>query len=121
MQRRDILQTESTISTNDSKNPCPTIKQENQTDTIERHSSSTMRSESGPTCLPHEQSEKVGRPRLFCLQHALQTEELLQKGGGARALAICHAGIIIVFYLLSLFFLDKLRYRAWFFYWSLLI
>jgi hypothetical protein len=97
MERCDILQTgQPTISTNDSKNLCPTNKQEHETDSIEGHSSCSIPSELGPTCLSHEQSEKVGRPRLFCLQHALQTEELLQNGGGAHAFAICHAGIFFL-------------------------
>ncbi|KAI4995422.1 hypothetical protein ZWY2020_035325 [Hordeum vulgare] len=31
------------------------------------------------------------RPRIFCLQHALEIEELLEGKGGAHALIICHA------------------------------
>ena len=94
-----MLQTdEPTVSTNETKSSCHSTKErETESDSIERHSSCTIPSESGPTKLSHEQSEKVGRPRLFCLQHALQTEELLQNEGGARVLAICHAGIIFLF------------------------
>lgn len=95
----DILQTDQTaISTNDTKSlhHC-TKEQETETDSIERHSSGTIPSESGPTTSSGEQSEKVGRPRLFCLQHALQTEELLQNEGGARVLAICHSGISLIY------------------------
>ena len=32
------------------------------------------------------------RPRIFCLQHALEIEELLEGKGGAHALIICHSG-----------------------------
>lgn len=31
------------------------------------------------------------RPRIFCLQHALEIEELLEGKGGAHALIICHS------------------------------
>jgi hypothetical protein len=34
------------------------------------------------------------RPRIFCLQHALEIEELLASKGGVHALIICHAGTI---------------------------
>lgn len=33
---------------------------------------------------------KYLRPRVFCLEHALQIEELLQSKGGASVLVICH-------------------------------
>lgn len=33
------------------------------------------------------------RPRIFCLQHALVAEDLLQCNGGARMLIICHSGV----------------------------
>lgn len=33
------------------------------------------------------------RPRIFCLEHALEVEELLQCRGGANVLIICHSGI----------------------------
>lgn len=33
------------------------------------------------------------RPRIFCLQHALEIEELLQSKGGAHVLIICHSGM----------------------------
>lgn len=32
------------------------------------------------------------RPRIFCLEHAIQTEELLHTKGGANVLVICHSG-----------------------------
>lgn len=32
------------------------------------------------------------RPRIFCLQHALEIEELLEGKGGVHALIICHSG-----------------------------
>ncbi|KAF7850976.1 hypothetical protein BT93_L4775 [Corymbia citriodora subsp. variegata] len=31
------------------------------------------------------------RPRIFCLEHAIQTEELLRSKGGANVLVICHS------------------------------
>nr|XP_016451016.1 PREDICTED: probable lysine-specific demethylase ELF6 [Nicotiana tabacum]XP_016451017.1 PREDICTED: probable lysine-specific demethylase ELF6 [Nicotiana tabacum] len=31
------------------------------------------------------------RPRIFCLEHAIQTEELLHTKGGANVLVICHS------------------------------
>ncbi|KAK9283768.1 hypothetical protein L1049_012020 [Liquidambar formosana] len=31
------------------------------------------------------------RPRIFCLEHAVQIEELLQSKGGAKMLVICHS------------------------------
>ncbi|WVZ55495.1 hypothetical protein U9M48_006146 [Paspalum notatum var. saurae] len=34
------------------------------------------------------------RPRIFCLQHALEIEELLEGKGGAHALIICHSDYI---------------------------
>ncbi|KAJ3682503.1 hypothetical protein LUZ60_015076 [Juncus effusus] len=33
----------------------------------------------------------VTRPRLFCLQHALETEQLLSNKGGCRVFPICHS------------------------------
>ncbi|XWS75166.1 hypothetical protein CRYUN_Cryun01aG0061600 [Craigia yunnanensis] len=36
-------------------------------------------------------SNKYLRPRIFCLEHALQVEELLQSKGGAKILVICHS------------------------------
>lgn len=32
------------------------------------------------------------RPRIFCLQHALEIEKLLESKGGVHALIICHSG-----------------------------
>lgn len=32
------------------------------------------------------------RPRIFCLQHALEIEKLLEGKGGVHALIICHSG-----------------------------
>jgi hypothetical protein len=32
------------------------------------------------------------RPRIFCLEHGVQIEELLQSKGGANLLIICHSG-----------------------------
>jgi hypothetical protein len=34
------------------------------------------------------------RPRIFCLQHALEIEELLEGKGGVHALIICHSGTV---------------------------
>ncbi|XVE68864.1 hypothetical protein DITRI_Ditri09bG0104100 [Diplodiscus trichospermus] len=34
---------------------------------------------------------KYLRPRIFCLEHAVQLEELLQSKGGAKMLVICHS------------------------------
>lgn len=39
-------------------------------------------------------SSKFLRPRIFCLEHALQVKELLQTKGGANILVICHSGEI---------------------------
>ncbi|XVF75567.1 hypothetical protein PTKIN_Ptkin13bG0197200 [Pterospermum kingtungense] len=36
-------------------------------------------------------SKKYLRPRIFCLEHAVQVEELLQSKGGAKMLVICHS------------------------------
>ncbi|PPD97319.1 hypothetical protein GOBAR_DD05664 [Gossypium barbadense] len=36
-------------------------------------------------------SNKYLRPRVFCLEHAVQVEELLQSKGGAKMLVICHS------------------------------
>lgn len=33
------------------------------------------------------------RPRIFCLQHALEIEDLLRCKGGVRVLIICHSGV----------------------------
>lgn len=38
-------------------------------------------------------SDQYLRPRIFCLEHAVQIEELLQSKGGANVLVICHSGI----------------------------
>lgn len=32
------------------------------------------------------------RPRIFCLEHAIQIEEMLRSKGGANVLVICHSG-----------------------------
>jgi hypothetical protein len=37
-------------------------------------------------------SRKFLRPRIFCLEHGVQIEELLQSKGGANMLIICHSG-----------------------------
>lgn len=37
-------------------------------------------------------SDGFNRPRIFCLQHAVEVEELLQHKGGAHVLVICHSG-----------------------------
>jgi hypothetical protein len=42
-------------------------------------------------------SSTFARPRIFCLQHALEIEELLESKGGVHALIICHSGRIISF------------------------
>ncbi|KAF5742549.1 hypothetical protein HS088_TW09G00599 [Tripterygium wilfordii] len=36
-------------------------------------------------------SDKFLRPRIFCLEHAVQTDDLLQTKGGANMLVICHS------------------------------
>ncbi|XP_022742304.1 probable lysine-specific demethylase ELF6 isoform X2 [Durio zibethinus] len=36
-------------------------------------------------------TNKYLRPRIFCLEHAVQVEELLQSKGGAKMLVICHS------------------------------
>ncbi|OMO96830.1 hypothetical protein CCACVL1_04761 [Corchorus capsularis] len=36
-------------------------------------------------------SNKYLRPRIFCLEHAVQVEELLQSKGGSKLLVICHS------------------------------
>lgn len=38
-------------------------------------------------------SSKFLRPRIFCLEHAIQIVELLHSKGGAKVLVICHSGI----------------------------
>jgi len=37
-------------------------------------------------------SHGFNRPRIFCLQHALEVDELLRSKGGAHVLVICHSG-----------------------------
>lgn len=37
-------------------------------------------------------STELLRPRIFCLEHAVQIKELLQPKGGASMLIICHSG-----------------------------
>jgi len=37
-------------------------------------------------------SHGFNRPRIFCLQHALEVDELLHSKGGAHVLVICHSG-----------------------------
>ena len=39
-------------------------------------------------------SNKCLRPQIFCLEHAVQVEELLQSKGGANMLVLCHSGEI---------------------------
>ncbi|KAL6902365.1 hypothetical protein ACP4OV_005241 [Aristida adscensionis] len=39
-------------------------------------------------------SSTFARPRIFCLQHALEIEELLEEKGGVHALIICHSDYI---------------------------
>ncbi|OEL38975.1 Lysine-specific demethylase SE14 [Dichanthelium oligosanthes] len=39
-------------------------------------------------------SSTFARPRIFCLQHALEIEELLEGKGGVHALIICHSDYI---------------------------
>ncbi|KAJ4777633.1 Lysine-specific demethylase SE14 [Rhynchospora pubera] len=91
IERGEMLQTDrSNVSINGTSSS--TKEPETERDSSERHSSFAMPSEAGPTNLSQEQvSEKAGRPRLFCLQHAVQIEELLQNRGGSHVLAICHA------------------------------
>ncbi|XP_057979117.1 lysine-specific demethylase ELF6 isoform X2 [Malania oleifera] len=36
-------------------------------------------------------SNGAARPRIFCLEHAVQIEEMLQSKGGANVLVICHS------------------------------
>lgn len=38
-------------------------------------------------------SSKFLRPRIFCLEHAVQIVEMLQCKGGANVLVICHSGL----------------------------
>lgn len=50
------------------------------------------------------------RPRIFCLEHAIQIEEMLQSKGGANVLLICHSGEYIwALYNLGWPFLNKKR------------
>lgn len=37
-------------------------------------------------------SSKFTRPRIFCLEHGVLIQELLQSKGGANMLVICHSG-----------------------------
>lgn len=37
-------------------------------------------------------SSKFRRPRIFCLEHAIKVQELLQTKGGVNLLVICHSG-----------------------------
>ena len=39
-------------------------------------------------------SSKFLRPRIFCLEHAIEIVELLQSKGGVNLLMICHSGKI---------------------------
>lgn len=36
---------------------------------------------------------KFFRPRIFCLEHAVQIVDMLQCKGGANVLIICHSGL----------------------------
>lgn len=35
------------------------------------------------------------KPRVFCLEHAIEVEELLSSRGGASVLVICHSGRLL--------------------------
>lgn len=37
-------------------------------------------------------SNAFSKPRIFCLEHAMEIEELLCSEGGANVLVICHSG-----------------------------
>jgi hypothetical protein len=39
-------------------------------------------------------SSKFLRPRIFCLEHAIQIVELLRSKGGSNVLVLCHSGKI---------------------------
>ena len=39
-----------------------------------------------------DMNDELLRPRIFCLEHAVQIKELLEPRGGARMLIICHSG-----------------------------
>lgn len=41
-------------------------------------------------------SSKYLRPRIFCLEHAVQIEEIFRSKGGANILVICHSGEIVI-------------------------
>lgn len=49
-------------------------------------------------------STELLRPRIFCLEHAVQIKELLQPKGGASMLIICHSGDN---FLLSLYYCSR--------------
>lgn len=38
-------------------------------------------------------SSKFMKPRIFCLEHAVQIVEMLQSKGGANVLITCHSGL----------------------------
>lgn len=40
-------------------------------------------------------SNKYLRPRIFCLEHCVQIEEMVRSKGGANILVICHSGEIV--------------------------
>lgn len=37
-------------------------------------------------------SNRFRRPRIFCIEHAIEVQDLLQSKGGANLLVICHSG-----------------------------
>lgn len=39
------------------------------------------------------------KPRVFCLEHAIEIEELLSSSGGANVLVICHSGKYMLWFM----------------------
>lgn len=62
---------------------------------IPHHSSSMKQkavSSSVRICNGWNTSNSSLRPRIFCLEHAIEIEKLLGSKGGANVLVICHSG-----------------------------
>ena len=49
------------------------------------------------------------RPRIFCLEHAVQVEKLLQSKGGSKMLVICHSGKLLFY---SFIFLHHYKWSS---------
>jgi hypothetical protein len=57
-----------------------------------KYDSDAQTAESSDGTINWNTSCTFARPRIFCLQHALEIEKLLEGKGGVHALIICHSG-----------------------------